>query len=153
MKRLALLAATTALALAPSAHAALIHEWQGDGNANDSTGTNNGSLVGDTTFTTGVSGQAFSFDGNGDYVSVPDDASHYFSGSFTVDAWVKTTHADTDQMVLAIYECAMFCPTNMANSAVILDILTGQVEGFVRDPSGLGSLDGGQEILAGPTIA
>ena len=64
MKRLALLiATTTALALAPSADAALIHEWQGDANAHDSVGTNNGSLVGDTTFTTGVSGQAFSFDG------------------------------------------------------------------------------------------
>src|SRR5690348_8680379 len=114
MKRLALaLIAASIFALAPSAHAALIHEWQGNGNANDSIGTNNGSLVGDTTFTTGVSGQAFSFDGNGDYVSVPDDPSHYFSGSFTLDAWVKTAQADSDQMVLSVYECAMFCPTNM----------------------------------------
>jgi hypothetical protein len=127
--------------------------WPGNGNANDSVGTNNGSLVGDTTFTTGVSGQAFSFDGNGDYVSVPDDPSHYFSGSFTLDAWVKTTAADADQMVLAIYECAMFCPTNMANSVAMLDVFNGQAEGFVRDAAGLDTNDGGQEVLAGPPIA
>jgi hypothetical protein len=154
MKRLALaFTAASVLALAPAAQAALIHEWQGDGNANDSVGTNNGALVGDTTFTTGVSGQAFSLDGNGDYVSVPDDPSHYFSGSFTVDAWVKTSQADTDQIVVAVYECAMFCPTNMANSVFLLDVLDGQAEGFVRDASGLDSNDGGQEIDAGPPIA
>ena len=154
MKRLALaLTAASILGLAGSAQAALIHEWQGDGNANDSVGTNNGSLVGDTTFTGGVSGQAFSFDGNGDYVTVPDDPSHYFSGSFTVDGWAKTSQDDTDQIVVASYECAMFCPTNMANSVFLLDVLNGQAEGFVRDASGLGSVDGGQEIVAGPPIA
>src|SRR5256885_7945286 len=107
MKRLALLIATAALALAPSAHAALIHEWQGDGNANDSVGTNNGSLVGDTTFTTGASGQAFSFDGNGDDVQVPDDPSHYFSGSFTVDAWEETNATARQHAVIAILQSSM----------------------------------------------
>ena len=153
MKRLALLIATAALALAPSAHAALIHEWQGDGNANDSVGTNNGSLVGDTTFTTGASGQAFSFDGNGDDVQVPDDPSHYFSGSFTVDAWEKTSDATGQHVVLAIYECGMFCPTNQANSAVFLDVVDNQADGFVRDATGLGTVDGGQEIHTGPNVA
>jgi len=152
MKRLALLIATTALALAPSAHAALIHEWQGDGNANDSVGTNNGSLVGDTAFTTGVSGQAFSFDGNGDDVQVPDDPSHYFSGSFTVDAWEKTSDETGQHVVVAIYECGMFCPTNQANSAVFLDVVDNQADGFVRDASGLGTVDGGQEIHTGPNV-
>src|SRR5436305_12380957 len=115
MKRLALLIATTALALAPSAHAALIHEWQGDGNANDSVGTNNGSLVGDTTFTSGVSGQAFSFDGNGDDVQVPDDPSHYLSGSFTADAWEKSRDGSGHHVLLAICECGRVCPTHRAN--------------------------------------
>jgi hypothetical protein len=42
MKRLALaLAAASVLVLTAPAHAAVIHEWQGDGNANDSVGTNN----------------------------------------------------------------------------------------------------------------
>src|SRR5436309_14354020 len=112
MKRLALLIATTALALAPSTHAALIHEWQGDGNADDSVGTNNGSLVGDTTFTTGMSGQAFSFDGNGDDVQVPDDPSNYFSGSLTVDAWETTSDATAQRVVRGIYECGTSCRTH-----------------------------------------
>src|SRR5689334_23033537 len=134
MKRLALaLTAASLLGLAASAQATVIHEWQGNGNANDSVGTNNGSLVGDTTFTTGVSGQAFSLDGNGDDVEVPDDPSHYFSGSFTVDAWEKTTDGNDQHFILSIYECGQFCPTNLANSDVSLEVFNNQAYGFVRD--------------------
>jgi hypothetical protein len=154
MKRLALaLTAASVLALTASAHAALVHEWQGNGNANDSVGTNNGSLVGDTTFTTGVSGQAFSFDGNGDDVEVPDDPSHYFSGSFTIDAWEKTTDGNDQHFVFSIYECGQFCPTNMANSDVSVEVFNKQAYGFVRDTSGLGPDGGGQQLDAGPNIA
>ena len=154
MKRLALvLIATATLGLAPTAHAALIHEWQGDGNANDSVGTNNGSLFGDTTFTTGLSGQAFSLDGNGDDVEVPDDPSHYFTGSFTIDAWEKTTDGSDQHFIFAIYECGMFCPTNMANSAAIIELFNNQAYGFVRDTTGDGPDGGGQQLHAGPNIA
>jgi len=154
MKRLALaITAAFVLALTASAHAALIHEWQGDGNANDSVGTNNGSLVGDTTFTTGVSGQAFSFDGNGDDVEAPDDPSHYLSGSFTIDAWEKTTDGSDQHFIFSVYECGDFCPTNMANSDLSLEVFNDQAYGFVRDASGLGPDAGGQQLDAGPNVA
>src|SRR5690349_22829810 len=154
MKRLALaLTAASVLALSASAHAALIHEWQGNGNANDSVGTNNGTLVGDTTYTTGVSGQAFSLDGNGDDVEVPDDPSQYLSGSFTIDAWEKTTDGNDQHFVFSIYECGQFCPTNMANSDISVEVFNNQAYGFVRDASGLGPVAGGQELDAGPNIA
>ena len=47
----------------------LIHLWSGEGNANDSVGTSNGTLGANTTFETGYLGQAFSFDGSQGAVS------------------------------------------------------------------------------------
>ena len=152
MKRFALSLVIAVLTLVSPAQGAVIHWWKGDGNANDSVGTNNGSLVGDTTFVDGESGKAFSFDGNGDYVTVPDDPSHYFSGSFTVDAWEKTSGTNEQQVIAAIYECGMFCPTNQANSAAFLQLYQNQAYGFVRDTSGLGTIDGGQYVQGGPAI-
>lgn len=43
--------------------AGLIHLWSGEGNANDSVGSANGSLGSTTSFASGYIGQAFSFDG------------------------------------------------------------------------------------------
>jgi hypothetical protein len=154
MKRLALLIALVLVAATPAAaHGnTVIHWWKADGNANDSVGTNNGSLAGDATFAPGESGQAFSLDGNDDYVTVPDDPSHYFTGSFTADAWEQTTDGSDQHVVMAIYECSMFCPTNQANSAVFVEVFDGQAYGFVRDASGEGPDGGGQELQAGPKI-
>ena len=42
--------------------------YKGEGNANDSAGTNNGTLVGDATYAAGKVGQGFSFGGTGGYV-------------------------------------------------------------------------------------
>lgn len=41
----------------------LVHLWSGDGNANDAVGSAHGTLGPTTAFATGLSGQAFSFDG------------------------------------------------------------------------------------------
>lgn len=49
----------------------LINWWPGDGNTNDIQGNNNGTLQNDATFELGLVGQAFSFDGDGDFVSLP----------------------------------------------------------------------------------
>jgi hypothetical protein len=62
--------------------------WPGDGNADDVIGGNNGTLMGGTTFATGKVGQAFSFDGQDDYVEVSDDAS-LRPQAFTITAWVN----------------------------------------------------------------
>ena len=45
--------------------------WKGDGNALDSAGANNGTLQGSVTYAPGILGQAFDFDGSGDYVQLP----------------------------------------------------------------------------------
>ncbi len=60
-----------------------------NGNAVDSIGGRNGTLVG-ATFNVGISGQAFSFDGGDDYVSVPDDDLWSFgSDPFSLATWVN----------------------------------------------------------------
>lgn len=64
--------------------------WKAEGNANDSVGTNHGTLQNGATFAPGVEGQAFKFDGVDDYVSVPNSSSLNFgTGDFTVSFWAK----------------------------------------------------------------
>ena len=68
----------------------LVSRWQAEGNALDNAGTNNGTLVDGTTFTGGISGQAFSFDGIDDRVSVPNSLNlNVGTGDFTVSFFAK----------------------------------------------------------------
>ena len=62
--------------------------WKGEGNANDSAGSNNGTLIDNAAFAAGRVGQAFSLDGDADYVSFP-DAPALRPASFTVEGWFK----------------------------------------------------------------
>ena len=66
----------------------LVSRWSGDGNANDSVGSNNGTLVGSVGFTTGQIGQAFSFNGS-DYVQVPTSTSLNPTTQVTLEAWIN----------------------------------------------------------------
>ncbi|MGB8216492.1 MAG: LamG-like jellyroll fold domain-containing protein [Candidatus Methanoperedens sp.] len=78
-----------------------IAQFHFEGNAEDSSGNgNNGTIVG-AKFVQGISGQALSFDGVDDYVSVPDSTSLDISGSLTVSFWVKTTTTDNDRGLLS----------------------------------------------------
>jgi hypothetical protein len=145
------------VAAVPSAASpGLIHWWKADGDATDSVAGNNGILIGDTTFGAGHSGQAFSFDGNGDAVAVqppnPDD--HLFSGSFTVEAWVKTTSTAPLQEIVAKYECGNLCPANNAYSDYEIWLTNGVPTGYVRDTDAGGpDPDGGQSIALSNSVA
>ena len=66
----------------------LVSWWGGDDDALDLIGTNNGTLQGNATYAAGKVGQAFSFDGSGDYVSIPDQPSLNPTAAITVDAWI-----------------------------------------------------------------
>ena len=74
-------------------HVGLTAHWKLDDGAGssiavDSAGTNNGTLIGDPTWTTGRIAGALSFDGAGDYVSVAPIAA-LTGSSFTAQAWVN----------------------------------------------------------------
>src|SRR6516164_4513813 len=91
------LASITLVALATWAHVhasasdlpGIVSRWSAEGNANDSVGSNNGILQGGVTFAPGVVGQAFSFDGSGAHVEVPDSSTWSFGSSpFSIELWV-----------------------------------------------------------------
>jgi RHS repeat-associated protein len=67
----------------------LVSWWSGEGNANDSIGSNNGTLANGATFAPGLVGQAFSFDGVNDYVEFPDSPSLSITDTLSIDAWIK----------------------------------------------------------------
>ena len=72
----------------------LIGWWDGDAvsgtTATDIHAGNDGMLVGDTATASGQVGDAFSFDGAGDYIQLPLD-SGAIPNQFTIDAWVFPT--------------------------------------------------------------
>jgi len=78
----------------------MVSWWAGEGNAEDSLGLNNGTLVGGVTFVPGVVGQAFYFDGTSGYASIPDSPSlDALTGSFTVECWIKVTQFSSQDWI------------------------------------------------------
>jgi hypothetical protein len=66
----------------------LVASYNGESNANDSFGSNNGTAVGGLTYGTGKIGNAFVFNGSNSYVSLPNNSLNP-SGDFTISLWVK----------------------------------------------------------------
>ncbi len=78
----------------------LVAWWPGEGNADDVVGANHGTLQGETTFSPGMVGQGFSFDGTDDFVLVPADSSLNLTGAITVVLWAKRTVFSGDWTVM-----------------------------------------------------
>ena len=70
--------------------AGMVSWWTGDGHADDIIDGNHGTLEGGATFAPGMVDQAFSLDGDGDYVAAP----FVQEGPFTVDFWAKADVPD-----------------------------------------------------------
>jgi hypothetical protein len=77
--------AAVPLCVPPSAN--LVSWWPGEGSALDIIGGNNGTLRNGATFAPGMVGQAFSFDGVDDYVSVADHPSLRVVGAMSIEFW------------------------------------------------------------------
>ena len=70
----------------------LISYYSAEGNANDYFSRNNGTFGGNTTTISGGKyGQAFTFDGGGDYVDLGTGSTLDLGTTFTISAWVKPT--------------------------------------------------------------
>jgi len=69
--------------------AATISWWPGDGNTNDISGGNNGTLVGGATYAPGLVNQAFSFAGTGDYFQAPANGLPTGNSDRTMELWVN----------------------------------------------------------------
>lgn len=74
------------LVLVSTSQADLVGHWTGDGNFSDSSGSHHdGTAFGNAGFSTGVFGQAFEFDGSGDYITVAHHNQFNFgTGDFSV---------------------------------------------------------------------
>jgi hypothetical protein len=82
--------------------ASLIAWWPANGTANDIVWTNNGTLQGGTTFSTGEVNQAFSLNGSGRYVSVPDSPLWAFgTNDFSIELWANFTNATGSRAFIA----------------------------------------------------
>ena len=71
--------------------AGLVAWWRGEGDASDSTGTNNGVLEGGVGFAAGEVGQAFTFNGTNADVRVPASVSLNvgLADGFTIETWIN----------------------------------------------------------------
>jgi hypothetical protein len=75
----------------------LIAWWRLENDANDSAGSNNGTIHGNPTFVDGRFGRAICFDGN-DYIDCGNpDSLNFGTGDWTISAWIKTTQTGTNE--------------------------------------------------------
>ena len=65
--------------------------YKAESNANDSLGAYNGTAQGGLTYSTGKSGNAFTFNGTNAYVSLPDDSLN-FTNKFSYSFWSKSNN-------------------------------------------------------------
>jgi hypothetical protein len=90
-------------AIAEHYPAGMVSYWkfdEGSGTtANDSVDANHGTIYG-ASWTTGKVAGALDFDGNDDYVRIPDDPAWDFGeGDFSVEAWVRMSQVETSQVI------------------------------------------------------
>ena len=77
----------------------LVSWWAAEGNAQDNTGTNNGTLLGGIGFTPGKVGQSLNFADADDGVLVPASASLAVQ-SLTFESWVFPTDTSTPRPIM-----------------------------------------------------
>jgi len=127
----------------------LISWWKADGSANDSQDGNTGTLQNGATFTTGISGQGFSFDGIDDFVQVADNPNlDPGAGSFTVEAWIQTTKTVGTQMIVTKYEGSATIISGVSNSLYFLYLQDGRLGTTIRDSQARGQTLSGQSVLS-----
>jgi len=71
----------------PAVSGSLTAHYEFEGNANDSAGSNHGTVTGTVTYPTGKIGQAIDLDGSSDYVTLP--AGMVNTDDITIAAWVR----------------------------------------------------------------
>jgi Concanavalin A-like lectin/glucanases superfamily len=120
----------------------LVGEWKGDGNANDTVGTSNGTLV-DGDYAPGRSGQAFNLDGIDDYVSIPSTAMANVTGAISVSAWVNPISLPTTEgaVILSQYD------THDTETAFDIELMPGGHIEWQVTGAGCDSLHGDTRVV------
>ncbi len=74
--------------------------YRADLDASDYVGNGNGTLVGNATRTPSLIGQAFLFDGAGDYITVPPQAIHEVRSQITLDAYINPASFASNAIII-----------------------------------------------------
>ena len=102
--------------------------WKADGNATDSVGSNNGTIMGGLTYSAGKIGSAFQFNGTNAYVRLADNSMN-FTGDFTISAWVYMTSGGPQ----AILSNEYYNGTTMKGWGIYIDNASaGQTNRFLQ---------------------
>ena len=83
-----------------SAYAAITHEWPADGDATDTVGAADGTLVGGTSFGPGLFDQGFLFDGIDSSVTFGTTVGNFGKSDFTIAFVIQTTNATSVEGIL-----------------------------------------------------
>ena len=123
----------------------LVSWWQGEGNAYDLMGTNNGVLEGSVGFATGKVGLAFAFNGTNADVRVPASASLNvgLAEGFTIETWINPTDI-TQQHPIAEWNNGSFgvhfwiaSAAGPGPGSLFIDVKdTGQTDHYFSTPTG-----------------
>ena len=92
----------------PYAYAAITHDWPADGDATDTVGDADGTLVGGTSFGPGLFGQAFVFDGVDSSVAFGTSAGNFGTSDFTIAFVIQSTNTTNVEGVLGKREVCGF---------------------------------------------
>ncbi|MGH7968153.1 MAG: LamG-like jellyroll fold domain-containing protein, partial [Limisphaerales bacterium] len=94
-------AAFAALGACSAPPSGLVSWWRGEGTAADSTGTNNGTLLGGASFSPGFVGQSFAFTDVSQLIQIPSSDSLNLTNSLTLETWVEVgANPSTDASVI-----------------------------------------------------
>ena len=81
--------------------AGLVKWWPGDGTAENIVGPNDGTLIGDASFAGGLVDEAFSLDGDGDWVDLGNNPIYNFGSSdFTISLWAYWNTLAGEQILI-----------------------------------------------------
>ena len=109
-----------------------IAQWCAEGDGRDAIGSNDGVLIGGTTFAPGLVGRAFNLDGVDDFIRVPHAADLNMSGSFSLVTWVFPTVVNEMQSIMAKWHDAK---VERGYMEYTLHIEPGMILGFdIDDP-------------------
>jgi len=119
----------------------LVGHFAFEGNANDSTGTRNGTVVGSPSFAAGRTGQAIVLDGIADYVHVE---GAYELPMYSASLWFRVDGGTGERDLLSVYDSA-------GSHGILLEVRSNATLRFLhRAPVG-GS--GGTDIYSTATVA
>ena len=119
----------------------LVAQYAFDGNANDSIGSNHGTLQGDPQWVAGYNGSALEFDGFGDWLDCGNNPSLGISGAVSVTAWINIGAADIAHKVGGNQD--------NANGGYKMGILNNKIEFEIRTSGNTAILN---RDVAGGTI-